>query len=148
MESKKDDYFVDGFLIRHFNIFPANFDKENLFEEQKIFLIYLMGIIPDFDSWRLNVDYKIRLDEIKKMKSVKIDDTILDMARLQEKDLKQVEREELLKEKKKKIKELNKKFGIDEDEIVIEKTVETKEDIHDNNPARLWEILQGKGLVK
>ena len=107
-----------------------------------------MGIIPDFDSWRLNVDYKIRLDEIKKMKSVKIDDTILDMAKLQEKDLKQVEREELLKEKKKKIKELNKKFGIDEDEIVIEKTVETKEDIHDNNPARLWEILQGKGLVK
>ena len=95
MESKKDDYFIDGFLIRHFNIFPANFDKENLFEEQKIFLIYLMGIIPDFDSWRLNVDYKIRLDEIKKMKSVKIDDTILDMAKLQEKDLKQVEREEL-----------------------------------------------------
>ena len=148
MESKSDDYFIDVFLISHFNIFPANFDKENLFEEQKIFLIYLMGIIPDFDSWRLNVDYKVRLDEIKKMKSVKIDDTILDMARFQEKDLKQVEREELLKEKKKKIKELNKKFGIDEDEIVIEKTVETKEDIHDNNPARLWEILQGKGLVK
>ena len=148
MESKKDKYFVDGFLIRHFGIFPFNFDKENLFEEQKIFLIYLMGNIPDMDQWKINVEYNSNLNKIKKLNKISLDQTEIDLAELQGKNLKQVERDKLLAEKTKKIKELNEKFGIKEEEDEIEKVVAEKTEIDNNNPGRLWDLLNLKGLVK
>ena len=149
MESTKDKYFIDGFLIKHFNIFPLNFDKENLFDEQKIFLIYLLGVIPEIDVWKMNVDYKLQLNEIKNVK-VKLTETEIDIAKFKGKSLSDVTNEKIKAEKIKRISELNKKFGIkdeNEDED-IEKVVETKSEKTDNNPAKLWQILQGKGLVQ
>jgi len=147
-EAKKGKYFVDGFMIRHFNIYPSNFDKENLYEEQKVFLIYLIGVIPELDQWKIHIDYNIKLEEIKKLKKIEINQTEKDLAGINGKDLKQLYKEQLLLTKKRMISELNEKFGIVEDEKEIEKVIETKPDIKDNNPAQLWEMLQGKGLVK
>lgn len=148
MESKKDRYFVDGFLIRHFNIFPIGFDKENLFDEQKVFLIYLIGTIPDLDNWAINIDYKIKLDEIKKLDKINVSQTEYDLANIRGTDKAVVYKQQLFLEKKRRIQELNKRFGIEEDEEEIEKTVEIKTDVLDNNPRQLWDMLQGKGLVK
>lgn len=148
MESKKSEYFIDGFMIRHFGIFPTNFDKENLLEEQKIFLVYLLAVIPDLDEWKLNVEYKTKLDEIKKIKSIDLDQTEKDLAEISGTNIFQLHKEKLFKHKKVKIQELNKKFGIIEAEEEVEKTVEIKPDIDENNPAKLWDMLQGKGLVK
>jgi hypothetical protein len=148
LEAKKNKYFIDGFLIRHFKIFPSYFDKENLFDEQKIFLIYLMGFIPEIEEWKLEVDYKIRLEEIKKIDKVQINQTEIDLALINGTDLKELEKEQLFLEKKKRIQELNKKFGIVSEEKEIEKVVEEKHDIYNNNPQELWDILRGKGLIK
>jgi len=148
MESTKNDYFIDGFLIRHFNIFPVGFEKDNLFPEQKIFLIWLMGQIPDLDIWKRNVEYKTKLAEIQSLDKIELNQTEIDLAAIQEKPIKLVEKEQLFNEKKKRIQELNKKFGIEDTEDEIEKTVEIKPDIKDNNPKRIWDLLTGKGLVK
>lgn len=148
MESTKNEYFIDGFLIRHFNIFPDGFEKDNLFPEQKIFLIWLMGQIPDLDIWKRNVEYKTKLAEIQSLDKVELNQTEIDLAVINEKPIKQVEREQLFNEKKRLVQELNKKFGIEEDEKEIEKTVDIKSDVNDNNPKRIWDLLTGKGLVK
>lgn len=147
-EAENDQYFIDGFLIRHFGIFPFNFDKENLFEEQKIFLIYLMGNIPDMEQWKLNIEYNSKLNEIKKINKVSLDQTEIDLAELQGKNLEQIERDKLLAEKTRKIRELNEKFGIKEKEDEIEKDVVEKTEIDSNNPGKLWDLLNLKGLVK
>lgn len=148
MESTKNDYFIDGFLIRHFNIFPVGFEKDNLFPEQKIFLIWLIGQIPDLDIWKRNVEYKTKLSEIQSLDKIELNQTEIDLAAIQEKPIKLVEKEQLFNEKKKRIQDLNKKFGIEDTEDEIEKTVEIKPDIKDNNPKRIWDLLTGKGLVK
>lgn len=148
MESTKPEYFIDGFLIRHFNIFPLSFDKENLFEEQKIFLIYLLGTIPDIEQWRTNVEYKLQLNKIRKLKNIELTDTEKDVATLQGRSLSDVKKEKLLSEKKKRLQELNKKFGVREESEDEEKVVERKAEFRDNNPTKLWELLQGKGLIK
>lgn len=147
-ESTKGKYFVDGFLIRHFNIFPENFEKENLFYEQKVFLLYLIGNIPDIDQWKTNVEYKLQLNKIKEIQSIDLTDTEKDLAELQGKNLSEVKKEKLLAEKIRKVQELNKKFGIIDTQEEAEKVVERKPELNNNNPAALWEILQGKGLVK
>lgn len=135
-------------MIRHFGIFPHNFDKENLLEDQKIFLIYLMASIPDMEYWKRNVEYKSRLIEIKSLEKININQTEYDLADISGKSKKQVYKEQLLLEKKRRISELNKEFGIDEIDEDIEKTVEIKQDIKNTNPEKLWDLLQGKGLVK
>lgn len=137
-------------MLRHFNIFPPTLDKEDLYEDQKIFLIYLMAQIPELDHWKRNVEYKTKLAEIKQLdiNKIKIDQTIIDLAVINGKDMKQLRKEQLFLEKKKRITELNKEYGIRDPEKEAEKTVEIKQDINDSNPTRLWDILHGKGLVK
>ena len=148
IESTKPEYFVDGFLIKHFNIFPITFDKENLFEEQKIFLIYLMGTIPDVEQWKTNVEYNLQLNKINKLKNIELTDTEKDVASLQGRNLSKIKKEKLLSEKRRRIQELNKKFGLKEESEDEEKVVDRKPEFRDNNPAQLWELLQGKGLIK
>lgn len=147
-ESAESKYFVDGFLIRHFNIFPLGFDKENLFEKQKVFLMYLMAQIPELKSWKINIEYQQKLAEINKIDNIELEQTEIDLAKIKGTKLSQIKREKIFAEKKKRIQELNKKYGVEESEQEIEKVVETKQDITENNPKELWEILQGKGLIK
>jgi hypothetical protein len=57
-------------MIRHFNIFPSSCDKENLFDEEKIFLVYLLANIPEIQEWKVDVDYQNQLEKIKILKKL------------------------------------------------------------------------------
>lgn len=148
LEAKKDRYFIDGFLIRHFNVYPENFDKENLFAEQKIFLIYLMGVIPSLENWMLHVDYLIKMGEIQNLDTIELSPESTDLSRLRGQSITEIKRQNLIEEKKRRIKELNKKFHIEEQDETIDKMADMKPVSPDNDPQRLWNILQGKGIIK
>lgn len=136
-------------MIKYFNVYPTGVNKNDLFEEQKIFLVYLMGIIPSLDDWAVQMDYKLKKEEIKKIKSVELSKTDLDLAKMQGKNIVELKKDRLNQEKEKRLKELNEKFGIEEEmeDIKIdgipdvdEKPVSEKE--------KLWDMLQCKNLVK
>ena len=133
-------------MVRHFGIFPVGFDKNNLFDEQKIFLMYLVGIIPDMPVWERNVSYQSKLDEIKSIKDIKMDQYDIDLARLQKRDITELKKIRLIEHKKNEIKKLNESFGIKEEEDQIERHIEFKKD-EDHDPNKLWKMLQGKGIV-
>lgn len=137
-------------MIRHFDVYPIGFNKENLFEEQKIFLIYLMGQIPSLDDWTMQVDYKTKKEEIEKIKSIELNKTDLDLAKLQGKDIVELRKERLIQEKEKLLRDLNEKFGIKEEEKEIK--IDGLPDMDDSKPVsekeKLWDILQGKNLIK
>lgn len=147
-EASDPKYFIDGFLIKHFGVWPEGTDKNNLFYEQKIFVIYLMGIIPGKEDWTVQVDYKLKLQEIEDIKDVKIDKTDIDLAELQGKDINTLRKERLRYEKEKRLKELNEKFGIKEEVKPIEDIEGLPDKVEKTNEQTLWEIIEGKGLVK
>ena len=137
--------------IKYFNIFPVGFDKDNLFEQQKIFLVYLVGIIPSQEDWNIQMDYKIKLRDIITNTKVELSQSDIDVIRLQGRKIEEVKKERLDSLKKQKIQELNNNFGIKEEN----ETPPRPEGIPENNPQRskirqerLWELLEGKGLVK
>jgi hypothetical protein len=115
-EAQKNDYFVDGFLIKHFGIWPIGVEMNNLFYEQKVFLIYLMGIIPELSDWSIQVNYQQEMEDIKNLKKIKIEQSDIDIAQLQDRDIEEIKKERLKMEKKKRIVEINKKYGIENDE--------------------------------
>lgn len=141
-------YFIDGFLIKHFGVWPEGTDKNNLFHEQKIFVIYLMGAIPGKEDWTVQVDYKLKLQEIEDIKDVKIDKTDIDLAELQGKNINALRKERLRYEKEKRLKELNEKFGIKEEVKPIEEIEGLPDKVEKTNEQTLWEIIEGKGLIK
>jgi len=146
-EAEDSKYFIDGFMIKHFGIYPIEFEKDNLFEEQKIFLIYLIGVIPTIENWSIQVDYKQKLQEIHNIKEIRLEKTDIDLAILQGRDIEEIKRERLQTEKEQKIKELNKKFGIKEtikEETNIEMFPENK---NQDNKEKLWDMLQARGLT-
>jgi hypothetical protein len=145
MEAKNSEYFIDGFLIRHFGIFPVGFEKDNMFQEQKIFFLYLMGIVPGLDDWSRNVSYQTKLEEIKNIQTVAIDDAEFDIATLRNQNIDDLKKQKLIDHKKKCILELKKEYGIkieDERQPGEEPIIKT-----DGKPQQLWELLQGKGLI-
>jgi hypothetical protein len=146
IEASLPKYFVDGFLIKYFNIYPIGFEKDNLFDEQRVFLVYLMGFIPSQENWNIQVEYKQQLQEIKNLKDIKLEQTDIDLAKLQNRDITEIKQERLKSEKDRKLKELNKKFGIKEKEE--ENNIGgLPVDVVPDRQERLWEILQGKGLT-
>jgi hypothetical protein len=105
----------------------------------------LTGLIPDYTDWSLNVRYQIELEEIKELTDVAITQEDLDLAKMHGEDINQVKKDRLKIEKKTRLAELNKKYGIkteDEDEKFSESVRNSK------TPQDLWDILQGKGLTK
>ena len=147
-EAAENKYFVDGFLIKHFGIFPIGFNKEDLFEEQKIFLVYLMGFIPSIQDWTIQVDYQVELQKIKDIKTIEISPEDIDLAKMQGKDINELKKDRLNAEKIKKIAELNKKYGLKDETPETNEIPDIKDVIDQNNPKKLWDILQGKGLLK
>jgi hypothetical protein len=133
-------------MIKHFDIWPMGVDKNNLFDEQKIFLIYLMGIIPSKEDWSLQIDYKKKLAEIENIKDIKLSKTDLDLAKLQGKNLEKLKSERLKSYKRERLKELNNKFGVKEDntENEIEQKEQNIENKKNNQRQELWDLLQGK----
>jgi len=151
MEANKPDYFTDGFLLKYFNIYPDGFDKNNLFEEQKYFLMYLMGVIPKLEDWNMQVDYQTQIKNVSLLtiKDVEFSQTDIDVAKLQGRDINEIKRERLRQEKEKRISEIKKQFGIKE-EIKLPDLPEnienpaTEQDLH---KKQLWDILECKGLL-
>lgn len=135
-------------MIKNFDIWPLHLDKNNLFEQQKIFIIYLMGLIPENNDWTTQVEYLRKLEEIKNIKTIELSQTDIDLATLQDRDIEEIKRERLLEYKNNRRKELKEKYGIKE---------EKKEEIHieglpendgKSQKKELWDLLQGKGLIK
>jgi hypothetical protein len=147
LEANKNDYFVDGFFIKHFGVFPQGIDKNNLFDEQKSFIIYLMGIIPDYQNWKVQIDYQTELKEIKNLKEIEISQSDIDLAKMQGRDIEQIKQERLSSEKEIRISELNKKYGIEEKKEEIKLPDNLPEDFQQSQKS-IMEILQGKGFVK
>lgn len=145
MEANKEEYFVDGFLIKHFGIFPFGFEKDNLFYEQRAFLVYLSGSIPSLENWSTQMDYTNRKEAIEnlKVKDIQLSEEDLSLAKLHGKDTDSIKREQLKSEKDKRIKKLDEDFGIknENDQKIVE--FKSKSD----NKERLWDMLQGKGLI-
>jgi hypothetical protein len=136
-------------MLKHFDVWPTTLNKNDLFEEQKIFLIYLLGIIPERQDWNINIEYQKQLQEIKDLKHIELEQTEIDLAKIQGKSLQDIEKEKLKEEKKKQIHELKEKFGVKEE---IEKNyfveLPEKENISPyNHQQKLWDILHGKGLL-
>lgn len=148
-EASKDEYFVDGFLLRHFDVWPDGLDKNNLFEEQKIFLVYLMGCIPSLDNWQTQVNYKIDKKKIEELEEIDIPAEEFDLAKLQGRDISDLKKVRLKLEKERLLYELNKKYGIKNEETIPERPEGLPEP--DQNPAvnkgNLWDLLNGKGLI-
>ena len=157
-ESRKNKYFVDGFMLKHFGVWPTGLSKDNLFEEQKIFLIYLMGFVPNWEGWNLQVDYQSQLEDIEKMtlKDVELEKTDIDLAKLQGRDIEKIKRERLKNDIKQKKEELDKKFGIQPEEETpefnfsdsIPDSEQSEYDEKTGQRKQLWEILQMKKIIK
>lgn len=145
IEAQKDKYFIDGFFIRHFNIWPINIDKNNLLDMQKIFIAYLIGFIPEISGWKLQLEYLKSIDEIKNLSEsdIEITQEEIDISKLHGKNITKLKQKKLENEKIKRIAKLNKDYGIEEKEE--DKRVTPKNNIE--NTPKLWELLQGKGII-
>lgn len=152
-EANKSKYFVDGFLIKYFNIWPAGVSKDDLFEIQKHFLVYLMGCIPTLENWATQVSYQIEKQAIHDLKKVEISQEDIDLVKLQGRDIKELKKERLESEKEQLLYELNKKYGIKnkEDEEMPKRPEGLPERSKTSEPVKqedLWDLLNGKGLIK
>ena len=140
--------------MKHFNIWPDGINKDDLFYEQKVFIAYLMGIIPSHENWSIQVDYKIKSQEIKNLtiKDIEISQEDLDLAGLQGRDINQIKAERLKSEKEKRKSELDKSFGIKEEAKKPPRPeglpTASKAEMEKVRQEKLWELLQGKGLVE
>jgi hypothetical protein len=121
-----------------------------LFPEQKAFLVYLLGVIPSLETWSMNVDYMVKKREIEKIsvKDIVIGQSELDLLKMRGGDIGKVKRERVPQERKKRLEELNKEYGIE---------AEKEDDSNNNMPSmknvkdprtRIWDLLIGKGLIK
>lgn len=149
-EASKPEYFIDGFLMKYYGIWPIGLDKDNLFYEQKVFIVYLIGCIPTLEGWSTQVDYMIKKQEIEELKEIEIDQADIDIANLKNKDVKKLKAERLLQEKKKRLAELNKSFGIKEKVKIADRPDGLPDPKADDGTQRkeLWEMLNLKGLIK
>lgn len=122
-----------------------------MFYEQKLFILYLIGKIPSFEDWTTQVQYKSEMEEIKNLSTIELSQADFDLANLQGRSISELKKERLQSEKRRRISELKKSYGIKEEEQEEPKP----EGIPENNENRkqirqekLWELLQGKGLIK
>lgn len=160
LEAQNSEYFVDGFFIRHFKKFPLGCNQEEFFEEQKIFLMFLIGTIPEFSDWNLQIKYyqeKHNID-IMTINDIKLSDYDKDVAAFQGKDINEIKKEKLKVEKRKLKSELNKKYGVeDKNKVYASKSLTDNDSIQNDNDdventekeqKRLWDILELRGLTK
>ena len=150
-EARKNEYFVDGFLIRHFGTFPVGIDKEDFFEEQKVFLLFLIGNIPDLEMWQKDIYYRNKKSDIENMtiEDIKISESDIDLCEIHGDNIEDIKKSRLKEEKKIQISELRKSFGFKEEieDIEIKDIdIESKSNNIPNDKSVLWDILNGKGL--
>ncbi len=108
-----------------------------------------MGFVYSLEEWNLQVDYQRRLQMINNLslKDIKLDKTDIDLAKMHGRDLYLLKKERLKEEKNKKKKELDDKFGINDDKK-DEKAVGFKEENPTEKQKTLWEMLELKKIIK
>jgi len=107
-----------------------------------------MGLIPDYQNWSIQVDYQKKKKEIEKIETVDIEQSEIDLATMQGKNIEELRRERLKAEKNRLLKELDEQFGVVDKQEKSKKVVSFQNDEGKDQKKKLWEILQGKGLVK
>lgn len=141
-------------MLKNFGVWPIGLDKNNLFEEQRYFLMYLMGTIPSGEEWSRNVDYQSQIKKANALtvKDIDISEVDVDVAALQGRSIEDLKRERLKQEKKNKISEIKQAFGVKEEqeEMKINGLPEMDEKDKDPNAKRkeLWDLLECRGLLK
>lgn len=133
-------------MIRHYGIFPVGFNRDDLWPEQKAFLMYLIAEMPTIEVWTHNMKYRSEVDAIKAMT---IDDIVLsaadaDLAKMQGDNIAEVKALRLKAEKQKRLKEINEKYGV-EDQPEEEEAEKPK--MVQDSPGAIWEKLMGKGII-
>jgi hypothetical protein len=110
-------------------------------------LIYLIGIIPSIDNWTTQVTFQTEKQKIEDMTQIDMSQTDIDLAILHGEDISKLKADRLQEHKKQLLLELDETYGIKRDET--ENVVENfKPDDKPKSKQDLWELLQGKGLVK
>lgn len=98
----------------------------------------------------MNVDYLLRKKDIDAITvaDVKIDQSEIDIITMRHGDINKIKRERIPQEKKKRLEELNKEYGIEKGkEDDAEYNAPAMKDIKDPR-MRIYDLLMGKGLVK
>lgn len=131
-------------------MFPVGVNPETFFEEQRIFVCYLMGNIQDMTDWRHQCSYIKKKNDIEKMTidDIKLTDTEKELAKMQCASEIQKKREKLKFEKINLKKQLNEEFRIKEETEQTENVSVKETTPGDEQQRPLWEILQLKGIVK
>ena len=110
-----------------------------------------MGTLPAIEDWKTQVSYETELQEVKDLKSVHVSESDIDVAKLQGRDVAELKAERLKFEKKKRIDEIRKKYGLKPigSEIQDVKGLpKVKPEDRQKPQEKLWDMLQGKGLIK
>lgn len=120
---------------------------KDFFYEQKVFLLYLIGMIPSLEGWTSQVDYKSRENEIKNLTvdDIEITQEDKDIAAIQGNDIETIKIERLAAYKEQKLQELKKSFGISDEKTETKKEIKIKG--QNDQRQKLWDILKGKGLL-
>jgi len=152
-EALKHKYFVDGFMIKHFGIFPSTIDKNNLHEIQKVFLVYLCGIIPSVEGWSIDVSYQREKAEIMEtsISEIKLEEAEIDLAKLHGKDINKLKKEKLKNLKQNKLDELDRKYKIKDENEEEKERQQVQEMIKRNNKynnKNILDMLEGRGIIK
>jgi hypothetical protein len=103
--------------------------------------------MPSQEDWAIQCDYQIQLQEIKNLKTIEIPKTDIDLAKMQNRSIEDLKEERLRSEKERLISELNKKFGIKGEEKKPDIIPENSENRMKIRQDKLWDLLDGKGLI-
>jgi hypothetical protein len=147
--AQENKYFVDGFFIKHFKMFPVGVNPETFFEEQRIFVCYLTGNIPDIPDWERRCLYMSKKNDIETMTidDIELTDTEKELTKMQNESEIQKKKEKLKFEKINLKKQLNEEFGVKEEKST-QPVVEKAKTPGDEQKLQLWDVLQAKGIVK
>ena len=129
-------------MIKYYGVYPPGFDINNLHEVQKMFLIYLAGVVPKEDEWSLNVSYFKEKSDIEELDSIEIEQTDIDLAGLQGQSIEDLRCERLSAYKTKCLKDLDMKFGLKKDDKKEAYDISSK--INGTIQQKLYDMISNK----
>ncbi len=148
---------MTGFMMKHFKVYPATLDMNNLHERQQAFLIYLFAVIPSQENWTLDVSFQRESAAIEEMtlKDVKLSAADRDLLRLQGLDIQEAKKKRLEEMKKAKLEELRKEYGFESEDWKKKKPqsgmandgVYTELQKRIDKQKDMFDKLSGKGIV-
>jgi hypothetical protein len=114
-------------MIQYYGIYPPHVNPNNLHEIEKIFLIYLAGNIPKREDWAINISYLKEKDKIENINKIKLEDSEIDLANIRGDSIEKLYKSRLEKHKEKLHLELDKKYGlVENDKLDVPKKAHEK----------------------